>query len=276
MKRILTAIVALPVLLYTVWSPIPYFFVVLAAAAVVLALAEFYALSAKIGARPQVFLGYAAALAIGASFVLDSPGAALGALVTLAILSLSAGVLRPDRISDSLLSASATGFGVVYVGLLGGCLIGIRMMPESAPQTTTVHLGSKLLTMFFATVMMTDTAAYYVGRAAGRHKLAPRISPGKTVEGAIGGLFGAMIAAVVCRWTFFPGLPLSHALLLGSAIGVIAQIGDLAESMLKRCAGVKDSGRLLPGHGGMLDRIDSILFCAPLLYYYSRFFADRL
>lgn len=273
MKRILTAIVALPILLYTVWSPIPYFFVALAAAAVVLALAEFYGLASKVGARPTRVIGYAAALVIAASFVAGAQGLAVAAIVSLAILSLAAGVFRSNEIKGALLSVSATIFGVIYVALPGGCLIGIQMIREVSAETSTVHLGSRFLTTFFALVMMTDTAAYYVGRAMGQHKLAPRISPGKTVEGAIGGFIGATITGPLCKYTFFPELPLVHALLLGALIGVVGQVGDLAESMLKRSADVKDSGTLLPGHGGMLDRIDSILFCAPLLYYYSRFFA---
>jgi len=120
--------------------------------------------------------------------------------------------------------------------------------------------------------MMTDTGAYYSGRALGRHKLAPRISPGKTVEGAVGGFFAAVMAGPLCRLIFFQQLPLFDSLLLGASIGILGQVGDLAESMLKRGAGVKDSSHLLPGHGGMLDRLDSILFCAPLIYYYSRLF----
>jgi len=126
--------------------------------------------------------------------------------------------------------------------------------------------------MFFAMVMLTDTGAYYVGRSFGRRKLAPLISPGKTVEGAIGGFIFAVITGPLCRLVFFPEINLLQSVLLGAAIGIVGQIGDLAESLLKRAAEVKDSGALLPGHGGMLDRIDSILFCAPVLYYYTRFF----
>jgi phosphatidate cytidylyltransferase len=98
------------------------------------------------------------------------------------------------------------------------------------------------------------------------------VSPGKTVEGAAGGFIAAIITGPLCKWIFFPEIHIIHAMALGATIGILGQVGDLAESMLKRGSGVKDSGNLLPGHGGMLDRVDSILFCAPLLYYYSRFF----
>lgn len=273
MKRILTAIVGLPILLYTVWSPTPYFFIALIAIAVVLALAEFYSLASKIGAKPQALAGYAAALVVIASFVYDEPRLAIAALSVLAIGSLAAAVFKPDEIKQSLLSVSASVFGVIYVALLAGCLAGVRMIPDTFAGTGAPHLSSKLMTTFFAIVMMTDTGAYYVGRMIGRHKLAPRISPGKTIEGSVGGFVAAIVAGLLCKLIFFHELPIAHALLLGAALGALGQIGDLAESMLKRSANVKDSGKLLPGHGGVLDRIDSILFCAPLLYFYSRLLA---
>jgi phosphatidate cytidylyltransferase len=276
MKRILTAIIGLPILLYTVWSQSPYFFVALTAIAALLALSEFYGLASKFGGKPQVVIGYTAALVILASFLFDEPSLAVAAVITLSIVSLATGLGSSNELKDSLMSVSSTMFGVVYVALLPGCLIGVRMLPDAITRLTAPHLASKLLTMFFALVMMTDTGAYYVGRTLGRHKLAPRISPGKTIEGAIGGFVMAVVTGVLCKVIFFHEISITHAIALGAAIGLVGQIGDLAESMLKRGAGVKDSGNLLPGHGGMLDRIDSILFCAPLLYYYARLLASNL
>lgn len=276
MKRVLTAIVALPILLYTIWSQNPYFFAALTAIAALLALREFYGLASRVGGTPQLVVGSAAALMILASFVIARPSLAVAAMIALSIVSLAATLLSSDEMRNSLASASTTVFGVVYVALLPGCLIGVRMLPDAVSQLTAPHLASKLLTMFFALVMMTDTGAYYVGRSIGRHKLAPRISPGKTIEGAIGGFVAAMVTGLLCKLTFFSEIPIAHAIGLGAAIGLLGQIGDLAESMLKRGAGVKDSGHLLPGHGGMLDRIDSVLFCAPLFYYYARLLASSL
>ncbi|MFY9556597.1 MAG: phosphatidate cytidylyltransferase [Blastocatellia bacterium] len=271
MKRILTAIIALPILLYTVWSSSPYFFVALTAIAAILALSEFYRLASKAGCKPLTVPGYAAGLVVIASFVFEEPALAVATLTALTIIVLATTVYRPEQIKTSLVSVSATVFGVIYVALLSGCLVGVRMIPAASAGGVS-HLASKLLTMFFAIVMMTDTGAYYTGRAIGRHKLAPRVSPGKTIEGSVGGFALAIVTGLVCKLTFFPELPVAHALALGAIIGVIGQIGDLAESMLKRGSNVKDSGNLLPGHGGMLDRVDSILFSAPLLYYYSRLF----
>lgn len=267
MKRILTAIVALPILLYTVWSEIPYFFVALATISAFLALREFYKIAWKVECRADPILGHAAALLVVTCFVRDQPVYIPAIFAALAIAALTFALSRPDKLDRSLASVSATVFGVVYVALLAGYLIGVRMTPD-APGTS--RLAPKLLTMFFALVMMTDTGAYYAGRTFGRHKLAPRISPGKTIEGSVGGFFAAMITGPLCHFIFFPEIPLIHAAALGGVIGILGQVGDLAESMLKRGAGVKDSGNLLPGHGGMLDRVDSILFCAPVVYYYSR------
>ncbi|HKG20268.1 MAG TPA: phosphatidate cytidylyltransferase [Blastocatellia bacterium] len=267
MKRILTAAVALPVLIYTVWSEIPYFFVALATVSVFLALREFYKLAWKVECRADPIPGHLSALLVVACFVFDRPVYIPSVLAALAIAALAFALSRPDKLDRSLASVSATVFGVVYTALLAGYLIGIRMAPD-APGTT--RLAPKLLTMFFALVMMTDTGAYYAGRALGRHKLAPRISPGKTVEGSVGGFLAAVITGPLCKLIFFPEISIAHAAALGAALGILGQVGDLAESMLKRGAGVKDSGNLLPGHGGMLDRVDSILFCAPVVYYYSR------
>jgi len=276
MKRILTAIVGLPILLFTVWSQSPYFFVALTTIAALLALREFYGLASRVDCKPHVVVGYIFALVVLASFLSELPSAAVVALIALSIVSLSIALASSGDLRYSLISVSSTVFGVVYVAVLPGCLIGVRILPDTVMRMSAPHLSSKLLTMFFALVMLTDTGAYYVGRSLGRHKLAPRISPGKTIEGAVGGFLVAMVTGVLCKIIFFHEIPITHAIALGAAIGFVGQIGDLAESMLKRGAGVKDSGNLLPGHGGMLDRIDSILFCAPLLYYYARLLASSL
>jgi phosphatidate cytidylyltransferase len=179
-------------------------------------------------------------------------------------------VLRLTREPDlpkMLLSSAAPVFGVVYVALFGGFIISLRVIESPIPD-----LASKLLTLFFVVVFAGDTLAYYTGRTLGRHKLAPRISPGKTIEGAIGGLTGNVAAGLIAHYTFFPELPLFHVLPLGIVMGILGILGDLYESLLKRGAEVKDAGKLVPGHGGVLDRLDSMVFNAPLLYYYSYYF----
>jgi phosphatidate cytidylyltransferase len=273
MKRILTALVALPILLYTVWSGIPYFFAALAAIAVVIGIHEFYNLAAKIGCKPHDFLGYVAGLGVVACFVFGRPELIALVLTALVLLSLASALTKPDDIKNALVSVSATVFGVAYVALLAGFLVSVRMISDTQQ---TMKLAPKLLTMFFAMVIFTDTGAYYTGRSLGKHKLAPRISPGKTIEGFFGGLIAAIGAGALCKYTFFPQLNLLHALLLGALIGLLGPVGDLAESLLKRGSEVKDSGTILPGHGGVLDRVDAILFCAPLVYFYWRMFGEYL
>jgi phosphatidate cytidylyltransferase len=128
--------------------------------------------------------------------------------------------------------------------------------------------GYKLVYFLLLVVWLGDTGAYYVGRTFGKHKLSPRISPKKTIEGLLGGVAASIITALVIHFTFFPKFPLVHAIIAGVILSVAGVIGDLAESMWKRSAAVKDSGTLIPGHGGFLDRFDSILFTAPILYCY--------
>jgi phosphatidate cytidylyltransferase len=273
MKRILTALVALPILLATVWVETPYYFAAITAIAALIALYEFYNLASKSGSRPLSIPGYVAGLVVVAAFVFDRPVWIVAALAFLTIISLASSIARPEEMSRSLASVSATVFGVIYTALLAGYLVGVRMTPNTE---ATPLLAAKLLTTFFAMVMMTDTGAYYTGRSIGRHKLAPRVSPGKTIEGSIGGFVAAAIVGLISKLIFFPTMPIWHALALGAVIGVVSQVGDLAESLLKRGAEVKDSGNIFPGHGGMLDRVDSILFCAPIIYYYSRLFYSYL
>lgn len=127
--------------------------------------------------------------------------------------------------------------------------------------------GWWIMTLFFI-VWGNDTFAYYTGRTMGAHKLSPRISPGKTVEGAVGGFVGGAVAAVLCNLLFGLGASVPAVAALSVAVGAVAVLGDLAESVLKRSAGAKDSGTMIPGHGGLLDRLDSLLFTIPVLYYF--------
>jgi phosphatidate cytidylyltransferase len=159
-------------------------------------------------------------------------------------------------------SASAgTLLGAVYLGGLGGAMAALALLPPMAD-------GPWRLVLLLAILMVADSSAYFAGRAVGRNKMAPSISPGKTWEGAAAGLAGGVLGALAVRALGLPALPPLHAAALGALVAAAGAAGDLAESLLKRWAGVKDSGHLFPGHGGMLDRLDSLLFGAPVLYYY--------
>jgi phosphatidate cytidylyltransferase len=151
----------------------------------------------------------------------------------------------------------------MYVVLLGSHLVAVRV--GFAPE-----LSKHLLSFFFLVIMGADSAAYYGGKTFGRHKLAPNVSPGKTWEGAVAGMLASLLLAVAAHYWFFPELPLKLALPLAAVMNVLSVIGDLTESALKRSAGAKDTAQLLPGHGGVLDRMDSLLFNAPLIYYFAR------
>ncbi len=148
--------------------------------------------------------------------------------------------------------------GILYVGLLPAFLIRIRALP----------IGREALFLAYGAVFICDTCAYGLGRTLGRHSLWPRISPRKTWEGAAGGLLGALAAAIAGQAWFAGFLDLASALGFGLIVGTLGQMGDLVESLWKREAGVKDSSRLIPGHGGVLDRFDNIHFIAPILYTY--------
>jgi|SRR5579884_895223 len=164
-------------------------------------------------------------------------------------------------------------FGLAYVGMLFGTLVLLRALPGRLTVTPfgTADRAAWLTLLTAACVWATDTSAYLIGRGLGQHKLAPALSPNKTVEGALGGLLGGIAVGVAfAAWLH---LALVDGLVLGLIAGVAGQIGDLFESALKREAGIKDFGRIMPGHGGVLDRFDSLLFVVPLAYCYLRFFA---
>jgi phosphatidate cytidylyltransferase len=194
-----------------------------------------------------------------------APGSGAPPLWPLAVLAVTAAavVVRSEPAAAGA-GAAATLLAAGYLGGLGGTIAGLRVLPP-------IEQGSWRLVLLLAILMTADAAAFFVGHAMGRRPLAPRISPGKTIEGTIGGLAGAAAAALAVRAIGLPWLPLDHALGLGVAVAASGTVGDLFESLLKRWAGVKDSGRFFPGHGGMLDRLDSLLFGAPVLYWY--FFA---
>jgi phosphatidate cytidylyltransferase len=214
-------------------------------------------------------------------------------LALLVIATLIHQVLR--RNPEPIANIGATFIGVIYVGWLFSYLIFLRSLPGPSyipifgelargVQGTWLETlllavanaprGAWLVLYVFAVTWITDTGAYFVGMRWGKHPLAPRLSPKKTIEGAIGGLIAA--TAMSLAWGTWINLPWLHCLILGPVLGVLAQVGDLCESAIKRDLGIKDFGTLLPGHGGILDRFDSLLFTAPIAYYYLVMIAPRL
>ncbi|MQA88916.1 MAG: phosphatidate cytidylyltransferase [Gemmatimonas sp.] len=272
--RVLVALVAIPIGVVLVVAGGWALALLLGAIAVAGAL-EFYRLAEQKGIQPLRFLGGLIAalfVALGAVNPVGGPEAAgytlllLFSVVGVAVVAIWArGVER-----DPLLAFSTTLTGAVYTGYLLSFALFLRHLPGSSG----VWHGTALL---FAPVLLTwasDTAAYFVGRQWGARKLFPSVSPGKTVEGAIGAVAGAVLVAIAYRHVLllFPlyHLELWQAVVLGILVSIAAQVGDLVESLFKRDAGVKDSGALLPGHGGALDRFDSLFFTLPLGYYFFR------
>jgi phosphatidate cytidylyltransferase len=266
MARVLTAIIFLPVLIAAIWAASPIWFIALAALGILLGLHEYYALANQgVKIQGQIFYLLAGA-AVLAAFYLEQHDLIIIIITTLVIVEMLIQLIsNADReeFSHVLGAAAVNVFGVLYVAVLGGYIIALRVIENPIPK-----LAAKLLSLFFIVVFAGDTAAYYTGRKIGRNKLAPRVSPGKTMEGAIGGLLGNMLAAIIARFTFFPELKIAYAIPLALAMGVLGITGDLCESMIKRGAKAKDAGKIIPGHGGLLDRLDSMLFNAPLLYYF--------
>jgi phosphatidate cytidylyltransferase len=157
-------------------------------------------------------------------------------------------------------------FGMLYVPFLLSHLGLLRMLPN----------GAQWIFLLLVIVMAGDTGAYYVGSTIGKRKLYPVVSPNKSIEGSLGGLIGSMAGAFIAKATFFSGLSIFDCIATSLLLGGLGQLGDLFESMLKRSFGVKDSGRIFPGHGGMLDRLDSILFAAPAAFLYAHYIYTQI
>lgn len=261
-RRLATALVALPALLAVFFLGPPWLTVAVVAVALTVGLHEFERLVQARGIRPLPRVGYLMAAALFLDVVFPGwpsvPFAPLGVLLLLAV------TLWRGRDLESVTAAAATLLGAVYLGALGGTIAALRVLPP-------VEDGAWRLVLLLGIQVFSDSLAFFVGHAIGRRRLAPGISPGKSVEGAAFGLVGGVLGALAVRSLGLPALPVLHAAGLGAAVAAMGIVGDLDESLLKRWAGVKDSGTLFPGHGGMLDRLDSLLFGAPVLYYYFQY-----
>ena len=259
--RIVTAAVGLPLLLLVVWIGLPWFSVLVAAAAVV-AVLELCGMARRWGDRPVSPLAVALSIAlIGVSYVYTRASTPPAKLLPLASIGAAVSLVwllsrPPDTRTSSTWTATIA--AAVYVG---GMLF-------HAPVLRAIDDGREWVLFLLLATFATDSFAFLVGRTVGRRVLAPSISPSKTWEGAIGGILAAAGAAVAGAQSWNLGIGLGQAAGLGALIGVVGQLGDLIESRLKRSADVKDSGWLLPGHGGILDRLDSIVLNLVVVYYF--------
>ncbi len=266
-KRVAVAVVAAPLILWLCWRGGIFFFVLIEVI-IFLGLWEFYALAAKKETQPNRALGIAAGLGLGAQIYFRGSGELWLTTIIFAVLLILVELFRNK--GSALLNTGATLLGVIYVAGCWSFLLLIRELPREYAQISYASAGTWLV-MMIAAVWVCDTAAYHVGMAFGRHKLFERVSPKKTWEGAIGGVVFGILMAVASYYWFVRELRLVDCIVIGALVGTIGQMSDLAESLLKRDAGVKDSSTLIPGHGGVLDRFDSEMLLAPLVYLYLWF-----
>jgi len=306
-KRVIVAALAIPALLFIAYSGGFAFFAFVALVSA-LSLLEYSTLARAKGAAPALGLTVAVGFVINLAFIydrlriavleaLDDLGIAVQAptmaqflmiILLLAVSILTVLELLRNR-GSALINLAVSVFGWMYYSLFFGSLIGIREIfnpvdfpvaahfavigpgvPEEVVATVDRWGGLTLITILVA-IWMCDSAAYFVGRWLGRHPLFKRVSPKKTWEGAAAGFVAGVGSFLLLGAWFLPFLTVTDRVLCGVAVGVFGQIGDLAESLLKRDGGVKDSSLLIPGHGGILDRFDSLVFVAPILFLYLDF-----
>jgi phosphatidate cytidylyltransferase len=260
-KRWITGVIAVPILFMIIVSGSEEIFALLILGATILGTMEYNRMAFGAGHWREK------CETLTAAFFVMLSAAAGNMILLVTVLSLSTmaalllNLLRIREHGPDMVAVGGVVLGILYVPLLMSHFILVR------------HTREGVLWIFFILILAFcgDIAAYYVGRTLGRRKLLPEVSPGKTVEGTIGLIAGSIAGCLVFRQFFFPELSVVHAAMLGLMGSIIGQLGDLSESALKRVAGVKDSGWLLPGHGGFLDRLDCLMFIAPFVYYYRVF-----
>lgn len=267
-KRVIIVVVFLPCLVIIAKRGGVYF-LVFVSIVIFAGLWEFYKLVESGGLRPFKTIGLAGGVMMPVYIYLGR-GINDGFLLTVIVLALMAAELLRKNQDNPVQNISVTILGIIYVGFLGSHLIMLRELPAA------LHIvyseGSLYVLLVFILTWLYDTGAYCLGMIAGRHKLTPRISPGKTIEGAVGGVALTIIGILIARKYLFTFLGVLDSLLLAVIASVVGQFGDLAESMIKRNMKAKDSSSTIPGHGGILDRFDSMLFNAPVIYYLLKYF----
>jgi len=265
--RVLASIVFIPCFIIITRSGGPYF-LALIDIVVFVGMLEFYGMMEIKGIRPYKALGIISGLAL-TWYMYFAEGLYANFFLTLVLLAIMVLELTRRDARLAVYHISTTIFGVIYVAFLGSHIILLRELPLSTGLPYSE--GAHFVYLAFLLTWSSDTGAYLVGTVVGRHQLLPRVSEQKTWEGSIGGVVTAVIAAVIARFTFAEYLSTPMAILIGVAASVVGQFGDLVESMIKRDADIKDTSGAIPGHGGVLDRFDSLLFTAPLIYYFLKF-----
>lgn len=264
-SRLATAIVLVPILYLLIRGLPPVFFFIFAAAVIMRVQYEFYDLFYRNRGRRSVYVGLALGLSLSIRFYLEKSGGVRNPIpfeMVFPLLLMAVFLYHLfffQDIKTTLVDSSVLFLGVVYIAGFLSYLIWIRLSTD----------GSALIIFLLFLIWGGDAGAYYAGRSIGRRKLYPQVSPNKTVEGAFGGLVGSFIGGFLAKMIFgLSFFSFFDLVFLAILLGGFGQLGDLTESMLKRSAGVKDSSALIPAHGGLLDKLDSVAFAAPLFYYY--------
>jgi phosphatidate cytidylyltransferase len=264
-QRVIVSVLTIPLILAACYFG-GIFFLLFILAVGLISYYEFFLLAQKKEMYPQLVTGIGAV----ALFIINQYRYILDVYSFLIVIVFLVMLIELFRNRGSaVFNIGATLLGIFYIGLLLSALIGLR---ELYPRVDNLYQrGGFIIISVFASIWICDSAAYYIGTPFGRHKLFPRVSPKKSWEGAVSGFIFAVLAFIAAKYIVLDFLSLSNAIALGVIVGIAGQLGDLIESLLKRDAGVKDSSALIPGHGGILDRFDSILYSAPLILLYLKY-----
>jgi phosphatidate cytidylyltransferase len=261
-KRIISGLLFLPVFYLVAWKLPPVYFSVLVAAAGAVGQYELYRLARERGHHPNEALG----IVLGALIILDFyhpllpvPGTYFPVVFSVLLITI-ARLFSSRPVDGALEDIASTVLGVFYVALLFAYQIGIRNGGD----------GRQWLVFLYFIIWASDIGAYSIGIPFGKHRLYEKVSPKKSIEGLAGALAASAGMALLCRLWFMPPIGMGEAVGIALALAMVGTIGDFVESLFKRAAGVKDSGTIIPGHGGILDRMDSMMFAAPVLYYYLK------
>ncbi len=262
-KRVISGLLFLPIFYLFAWKLPPIYFTALVLAAVAVGQYEFYRMAKAVGSHPHAVLG----IVLGALIVLGFHhplfpvmGGSSFPVAACVLLIMIARLFSSRPVDGALVDVAATFLGVFYVAMLFAFQVAIR----------TGDNGKQWLVFLYFIIWASDIGAYSIGIPFGKHRLYEKVSPKKSIEGLLGALVAASAMALLCRVWFMPPIDAAEAIVIALILAVVGTIGDLTESLFKRASGVKDSSHFIPGHGGILDRMDSMLFAAPVLFYYLR------